>query len=80
MTQPQQAQTAQAPQQPLIPLPLDLLNAVLEYLDTRPHRESRGLIDAIHSQVRRFQETMQQQQPEVGTQPPFAVEPLDKAA
>lgn len=28
-------------------LPINLINAVLQYLDTRPHGEVRRLIDAI---------------------------------
>lgn len=34
-----------------ISLPVDLINAVLQYLDTRPHREVRPLIDAIQKEA-----------------------------
>lgn len=54
-----QSQPAAQQQQIAVPLSLELVNAVLGYLDTRPHAEVRRLIDAIHAQ---HQQYMQQQQ------------------
>lgn len=47
-----------APQ--VIPVTANVLMAVLEYLDTRPHRESRPLIDAIQFQIQQFQKANQE--------------------
>ena len=33
-------------------LSVNLINGILQYLDTRPHREVRQLIDAIVNEVR----------------------------
>jgi hypothetical protein len=34
-----------------ISFPVDLVNAILQYLDTRPHREVRPIIDAIQKEA-----------------------------
>lgn len=47
-----------APQ--VIPVTANVLMAVLEYLDSRPHRESRPLIDAIQFQIQQFQKANQE--------------------
>ena len=31
--------------------PIDLINAILQYLDTRPHREVRQIIDAMQKEA-----------------------------
>lgn len=34
-----------------VSFPIDLINALLQYLDTRPHREVRPLIDAMQKEA-----------------------------
>jgi hypothetical protein len=34
-----------------ISFPVDLVNAILQYLDTRPHREVRQIIDAMQKEA-----------------------------
>lgn len=60
---------------PSIPIPANILQAMLEYLDTRPHREVRGLIDAIQVQIQQFQKD-QQEMPVAGVRPPADARPL----
>lgn len=63
MTQPTQAPAQQAPS---VLLSVELINAIIGYLDTRPHGEVRRFIDGIHSQV--MPQVNQQVQ---GGQPPL---------
>ena len=57
-----------------IPITVNVLQGMLEYLDTRPHREVRMLIDAIQVQIQQFQK--QQEEPVVGVRPPADARPL----
>lgn len=57
-----------------IPITVNVLQGMLEYLDTRPHREVRMLIDALQFQIQQFQK--QQEEPVVGVKPPADARPL----
>jgi hypothetical protein len=61
---------ASAPQS--IPITVNVLQGLLEYLDTRPHREVRMLIDAIQVQVQQFQK----EQPVADMNAPADARPL----
>lgn len=45
-------------------LSVNLVNAILQYLDTRPHNEVRRLIDAIQQEAQQSAKPAEEQKPE----------------